>query len=189
MLPRTWSAAVHSLAYVLYTSGSTGLPKGVEIQHSAVVNFLLSMQREPGFTAAFDSLLAVTTLSFDIAALELYLPLISGGRLIVATRDDVRDPTRLITLVAETKCTVLQATPAAWRGLVDAGWTGSRTLMALCGGEALPRDLAAQLLPLCAELWNLYGPTETTISGPQFIESLPRIQACPLDAQSPIPKF
>ncbi|MGD1094659.1 MAG: amino acid adenylation domain-containing protein [Bryobacteraceae bacterium] len=151
-----------SLAYVLYTSGSTGLPKGVEIQHSAVVNFLLSMQREPGFTAA-DSLLAVTTLSFDIAALELYLPLITGGRLVVANRDDVRDPGRLMTLLDESPCTVLQATPAAWRGLVDAGWTGSSRLKALCGGEALPRDLAAQLLPRCAELWNLYGPTETTI--------------------------
>ena len=150
------------LAYVLYTSGSTGRPKGVEIPHAAVVNFLLSMQREPGFTAA-DSLLAVTTLSFDIAALELYLPIITGGRLIVASRDATRDPDRLMDLIEESRCTVLQATPVAWRALVDAGWSGSSGLKILCGGEALARDLAQHLLSRCRELWNLYGPTETTI--------------------------
>ena len=150
------------LAYVRYTSGSTGKPKGVEIPHRAMVNLLLAMQREPGFTAA-DSLLAVTTFSFDISELELYLPLISGGRLVIATRDEARDPRRLIDRLRESKCTVLQATPVSWQGLIDAGWKGQRNLRALCGGEALSRDLAEQLLPRVAELWNLYGPTETTV--------------------------
>ena len=150
------------LAYVRYTSGSTGKPKGVEIHHGAMVNLLLAMQREPGFTAA-DSLLAVTTLSFDISELEIYLPLISGGRLAIASRDDARDPQRLIDRLRESKCTVLQATPVSWQGLIEAGWKGQSDLRAFCGGEALSRDLAEQLLPRVAELWNLYGPTETTV--------------------------
>ncbi len=150
------------LAYVLYTSGSTGKPKGVEIPHAAIVNFLLSMQREPGFTAN-DALLAVTTLSFDIAGLELYLPLITGGRVVIAGREDVVDPLRLVELMRESGCTVMQATPTTWGALVSAGWTGSPGLKALCGGEALSRDLAEALLTRCGELWNLYGPTETTV--------------------------
>jgi amino acid adenylation domain-containing protein len=152
----------HDLSYVLYTSGSTGRPKGVEIAHSALANFLQSMQREPGFTA-HDTLLAVTTLSFDIAGLELYLPLVSGGKLVIASRDDARDPVRLMERMRESRCTVMQATPATWRALIDAGWTGLRQLRILCGGESLPPDLAKDLLARCAELWNVYGPTETTI--------------------------
>ena len=151
-----------SLAYVLYTSGSTGKPKGVEISHSALVNFLLSMRREPGFTDV-DTILAVTTLSFDIAALELYLPLITGGKLVIASREDSSDPARLLERMRDSQCTVMQATPATWRALVDAGWKGSANLKVLCGGESLPRDLAKELLPRCAELWNMYGPTETTV--------------------------
>ena len=150
------------LAYVLYTSGSTGKPKGVEIPQSALVNFLLSMEREPGFKAG-DRLLAVTTLSFDIAGLELYLPLITGGRVIVASREDAYDPVRLMGLMKASGCTVMQATPATWRALVDAGWQGDAKVKVLCGGEALPVDLVEKLLPRCGELWNMYGPTETTI--------------------------
>ncbi|HEY4360943.1 MAG TPA: amino acid adenylation domain-containing protein [Bryobacteraceae bacterium] len=150
------------LAYVLYTSGSTGRPKGVEIQHAAVVNFLESMRREPGFTAA-ETLLAVTTLSFDIAALEIFLPLVCGGRVVIASREDARDPVRLAELFREIQPTVMQATPATWRALLDTDWKGSRDLALLCGGEAMPRDLAQALLPRCASLWNLYGPTETTV--------------------------
>jgi amino acid adenylation domain-containing protein len=152
----------HNLAYVLYTSGSTGKPKGVEIPHSALVNFLLSMKREPGFTAT-DTLLAVTTLSFDIAGLELFLPLVSGGSVVIASRADAIDPARLMERMQKSACTVMQATPATWRALVDAGWRGSANLRLLCGGEALPPDLARELLPRCAELWNMYGPTETTV--------------------------
>jgi amino acid adenylation domain-containing protein len=159
--PRT-EAVQDGLAYVLYTSGSTGKPKGVQITHQNVVNFLFSMQREPGLRAS-DSLLAVTTLSFDIAGLELYLPLITGAKIVLASRAEAADGRRLLDLMQRRKPTVMQATPATWRMLIEAGWKGSPKLKILCGGEALPGDLTAQLLPRCAELWNMYGPTETTI--------------------------
>ncbi len=151
-----------SRAYVLYTSGSTGKPKGVEIPHSAIVNFLLSMLRTPGFSAS-DTLLAVTTLSFDIAGLELYLPLICGGKIVIAKSEDAQDPGCLAKLIQDSACTVMQATPATWRALLHRGWRGSAKLKVLCGGEALLPDLAQELLPRCAELWNMYGPTETTV--------------------------
>lgn len=150
------------VAYVLYTSGSTGIPKGVEVPQSAVVNFLRSMQKEPGFCSS-DVLLAVTTLSFDIAVLELFLPLISGGTLVIASRKTVNDPALLIEAMHDSKCTAMQGTPAIWRSLIDAGWPGDRRLKILCGGEALSRSLADRLLLRCRELWNMYGPTETTI--------------------------
>ena len=149
-------------AYVIYTSGSTGKPKGVEILHQNVVNFLASMQREPGFKAE-DVLLAVTTLSFDIAGLELHLPLTVGGRIVIASREEAADGAALTQLLNEHEVTVMQATPATWRLLIDSGWHGDSKLKVLCGGEALPRELAERLLPLCGELWNMYGPTETTI--------------------------
>ena len=152
----------HNRAYVLYTSGSTGKPKGVEIPHSAIVNFLLSMQQQPGFRAT-DAMLAVTTLSFDIAGLELYLPLITGGKVIIASREDTHDPLHLMKLLRESGSTMMQATPATWRSLIGAGWEGSANLKVLCGGEALPTDLAEALLARCGELWNMYGPTETTV--------------------------
>jgi amino acid adenylation domain-containing protein len=148
--------------YTIYTSGSTGQPKGVMIPHGAVVNFLASMAREPGLRAA-DSLLAVTTLSFDIAVLELFLPLTVGARVVLAQRSDVADPQRLVALLERESITVMQATPAMWRMLLAAGWKGRDTLTILCGGEALPRDLARELRPRCAALWNMYGPTETTV--------------------------
>jgi len=151
-----------NLAYVLYTSGSTGKPKGVGIPHSAIVNFLLSMQRTPGFSAT-DTVLAVTTLSFDIAGLELYLPLVSGGRIVIASREDTNDFGQLLERIHDSGCTVMQATPATWRALIHAGWSGSANLKIFCGGETLPRDLAKELLPRCAQLWNMYGPTETTV--------------------------
>jgi amino acid adenylation domain-containing protein len=152
----------NNLAYVLYTSGSTGKPKGVAIAHAAIVNFVLSMKEEPGFTEA-DTLLAVTTLSFDIAGLELYLPLITGGKVVIASREDAHDPARLQERINESQCSVMQATPATWRALIHSGWRGSANLKILCGGEALPRDLANELVARCGELWNMYGPTETTV--------------------------
>jgi amino acid adenylation domain-containing protein len=151
-----------SLAYVLYTSGSTGRPKGVQIRQRSLVNLLSSMRQEPGLMAS-DTLLAVTTLAFDIAALELFLPLTTGARVVMAAREVATDGRRLARLIEESGATVLQATPATWRMLLESRWKGNAKLKALCGGEALARDLADRLLPLCAELWNLYGPTETTI--------------------------
>jgi amino acid adenylation domain-containing protein len=156
------SVAPEDVAYVIYTSGSTGRPKGVQVEHRNVVSFLRAMQREPGLVEA-DVLLAVTTLSFDIAGLELWLPLSVGATIILASKGDVLDGTRLIDLVDRHKATVMQATPSTWRLLLDAGWRGKSDLRALCGGEAMPIDLAAALVNKIAKLWNMYGPTETTI--------------------------
>ena len=151
-----------NLAYTIYTSGSTGKPKGVNISQRALVNFLVAMREVPGFIAQ-DTLLAVTTLSFDIAGLELYLPLLTGGRVVVASREVAVDGNRLLQALSEFLPTVMQATPATWRMLIENGWAGARGLKILCGGEAMPRELASQLLERSAELWNMYGPTETTI--------------------------
>jgi amino acid adenylation domain-containing protein len=150
------------LAYAIFTSGSTGRPKGVLVQHRALSNLLASMEREPGLSEG-DVLLAVTTLAFDIAGLELLLPLVAGGRVVLASRDEAADPTALRALLEDAGITVLQATPATWRMLVDSGWGGKAGLRALCGGEPLPVELARALKERCAELWNVYGPTETTI--------------------------
>jgi amino acid adenylation domain-containing protein len=150
------------LAYVIYTSGSTGRPKGVEVEHRNVVNFLRCMMREPGF-GRDDVLLAVTTPSFDIAGLELILPLVCGARTVIASRADVLDGEQLVRLLAETGATVMQATPATWRLMLDAGWAGTPNLRVLCGGEAMPRELARDLLSCADVIWNMYGPTETTI--------------------------
>ncbi|MCC7358230.1 MAG: amino acid adenylation domain-containing protein [Anaerolineales bacterium] len=149
-------------AYVIYTSGSTGRPKGVQIPQRALVNFLLSMQEAPGL-AAGDRLLAVTTLSFDIAGLELYLPLSVGAQVVIAERELASDGERLLDVVGTQGITHMQATPATWRLMLAAGWQAPLPLKALCGGEAMPRGLAEALLPRVSELWNLYGPTETTI--------------------------
>ncbi len=155
-------ATSDNLAYVIYTSGSTGRPKGVQVLHHALVNFLLSMHQQPGLTAE-DTLLAVTTLSFDIAALELFLPLIVGARLVIASQDVVANGAALAETLARSQVTVMQATPITWRILLAAGWQGDQHLKILCGGEALPLELAQQLLPKAASFWNMYGPTETTI--------------------------
>ena len=157
------------LAYVIYTSGSTGRPKGVMLEHRSVVNFLVSMQREPGI-GANDRFVSVTTLSFDIAGLELHGPLTCGGTVVLASRATALDGPALAALLRQHDATLLQATPTTWRLLLESGWQGHSSsrgaaggLKMLCGGEALPRDLAEHLLALPGELWNLYGPTETTI--------------------------
>jgi amino acid adenylation domain-containing protein len=160
--PAPSGAGADDLAYVIYTSGSTGRPKGVEVTNRALVNFLTAMSERPGLGPT-DVLVAVTTLSFDIAGLELWLPLVTGARVAVASREQATDPRRLTALVEEAGATVLQATPATWRMVVDAGWPGRPGLKALCGGEALPAVLADRLLDRGVELWNLYGPTEATI--------------------------
>ncbi|WP_224771017.1 non-ribosomal peptide synthetase [Pseudomonas sp. FEN] len=159
--PRVGMRPEH-LAYVIYTSGSTGQPKGVQVAHRGLSNFLLSMGREPGLSAQ-DRLLAVTTICFDIAALELYLPLVNGACVVLASREAAMDGMQLQRLLDEQRITLMQATPATWHMLVSSGWTGNRELRILCGGEALPRSLARELLSRGRELWNLYGPTEATI--------------------------
>ena len=149
-------------SYVIYTSGSTGKPKGVVVPHRAVVNFLTSMAREPGLTAG-DLLVAVTTLCFDIAALELLLPLTLGAKIVIATHDESMDGPALRSLLERHRATVMQATPVTWQLLLEAGWRPGSGFKALVGGEALPKNLADQLIAPGVELWNMYGPTETTV--------------------------
>lgn len=151
-----------SLAYVIYTSGSTGAPKGVEITHGAVVNFLQSMRSVPGL-GEDDVLCAVTTVAFDIAVLELFLPLSVGAAVAIAAPAETADGTALLARMRKAGVTVMQATPATWRLLLEAGFESRAGLKMLCGGEKWPRELADQLLSAGGELWNLYGPTETTV--------------------------
>ncbi|MET9831646.1 amino acid adenylation domain-containing protein [Streptomyces sp. NPDC006385] len=155
-------ATADAPAYVIYTSGSTGRPKGVRVGHRALTNLLCAMAREPGFGPT-DTLLAVTTACFDIAALELFLPLVTGGRVRVAPARVAADGFALRELAERTRPTVMQATPVTWRMLIGAGWRGSPELTVLCGGEALPGDLADALVARTRRVWNVYGPTETTI--------------------------
>ena len=151
------------LAYVIYTSGSTGEPKGVCVRQRALVNLLWSMRDLVGIEAG-DRLLAVTSVSFDIAALELYLPLLCGATVVLATRDMTTNSRTLRDAIAGHGISIMQATPALWRMMLQGGWRGGCIpLVALCGGEALTRELADQLLPHVATLWNVYGPTETTV--------------------------
>lgn len=148
-------------AYLIFTSGSTGLPKGIAITHRNVVNFLQSMKQQPGIRST-DKLLAVTPISFDISVLELFLPLLSGACLVLAAQNK-RDGFSLCQRLDQGDITLMQATPAGWQSILDAGWNGNPQLTALAGGEALPASLAAALNEKTAALWNMYGPTETTV--------------------------
>ena len=150
------------LAYIMYTSGSSGMPKGTMITHRNLVNLLFSIKKTPGISPS-DRLLAVTTISFDMAALEIYLPLVSGAELRIAEAETIRDGRALTQALAYHKITIMQATPATWKMMIDGGWRKALNLKIFCGGEALSRDLANKLIPLCTELWNMYGPTETTV--------------------------
>lgn len=150
------------LAYVMYTSGSTGKPKGVEIPHRALGNFMSSMEKVIPWTQD-DSLLAVTTISFDIAGLEIYLPLTTGAHLVLASQELAMDGMRLGEELTRSNITTIQATPATWRMLLSVGWKGRLGLKVLCGGERMPQDLAHNLLDRGCHVWNMYGPTETTI--------------------------
>ncbi len=154
--------APEDIAYVIYTSGSTGKPKGVQVPHRALTNFLSAMSRALDFSAS-THLVAVTTICFDIAGLELFLPLLCGGKVEILVEDVCRDGLELKQAIDAADATVMQATPATWQMLISAGWQGKRGFTALCGGEALSRALADALLERVDGLWNLYGPTETTI--------------------------
>jgi len=177
MIPKRNKATLRS-AYVIYTSGSTGRPKGVQIAHEALTNFLLSMSDSPGI-GEHDALLAVTTVCFDISGLELYAPLINGGRLVLADTTTAKDAHRLAELIEIEHVTVMQATPVTWKLLFAIGWKGHPSLKVLCGGEAFPRDLALRLVDVVDSVWNMYGPTETTIWSAcrrldrDFLETLP----------------
>jgi amino acid adenylation domain-containing protein len=149
-------------AYVIFTSGSTGKPKGVEITHKGLTNFLCSMEKYPGFTKD-DQILALTTICFDIAGLELYLPLIAGGQVEILPTEIARDGFQLKEKIENGTATVVQATPATWEMLLEAGWNRKSPIKVLCGGEALSTELAQKIVDRSSEVWNVYGPTETTI--------------------------
>lgn len=188
----------HHLAYLIYTSGSTGKPKGVQIEHRSAVNLLNSIRKQPGLTSQ-DIVLSVTTLSFDIVVSEIFLPLSVGARLMLVSRDVAADGRQLLQVLTDSGATFLQPTPATWRLLLAAGWQGTPHLNMISTGEPLPRDLANQLLPKGKSLWNLYGPTETTIwstgwqvqagDGPVYIgRPLDNTQLYVLDAHlQPVP--
>jgi len=152
----------NTIAYLIYTSGSTGKPKGVQLEHFSFVNFICSMAKQPGITSA-DVILAVTTISFDIAGLEMFLPILNGASIFVASQETSMNPDLLIQRIEDSKATILQATPVTFRMLNSAEWVGSKRLKILCGGEAMPKELAYDLISKCGELWNMYGPTETTV--------------------------
>jgi len=154
--------ASENLAYVIFTSGSTGRPKGVEIEHRSLVNLLNSVKVEPGFSET-DTMLAVATISFDISVVELFLPLICGGKLVVAPRETTADGMKLLALLESSEATFMLPTPISWRMLLESGWKGSDRLTSISTGEPLPQELASKLLPKGKSLWNFYGPTETTI--------------------------
>ncbi|MBK6695868.1 MAG: amino acid adenylation domain-containing protein [Myxococcales bacterium] len=174
-LPKGQSTvATDEAAYVIYTSGSTGVPKGVVVPHRALVSFLMSMAKKPGI-APSDTLVAVTTLSFDIAGLELFLPHVVGAKVVVASADVAQNGRKLRDLLESSGATIMQATPATWRALIAAGWRGAKPFKVLCGGEAFPADLLAPLFERASAIWNMYGPTETTIWS----------TCAPLDASDP----
>jgi amino acid adenylation domain-containing protein len=156
------SATPDSLAYVIYTSGSTGKPKGVQIPNRCVVNLLASVAREPGMTGK-DVVLAVTTLSFDIAVAEVILPLTVGARIVLVSRSTATDGAKLASVVDSRGVTFVNATPSTWRLLLDAGWRGRPEVTGICTGEAMPKELGEALLARVGRLWNGYGPTETTV--------------------------
>jgi len=151
-----------ALAYIIYTSGTTGKPKGVKIHHRAVVNFINSMSKIPGMTDK-DTLLAVVSLSFDISGFELFVSLSNGATIVMAENQDIINGEALISMIDQHDVTIIQATPTFWSLLLSSGWSGKRNLRALCGGEKLTSNLVHQLFPKVKELWNMYGPTETTI--------------------------
>lgn len=150
------------LAYCIYTSGSTGLPKGVEISQRSMLNFLQAMAAEPGINAN-DRLLAVTPVSFDISVLEIFLPLLNGATLVMLDTGQNRDGQCIAQKLDEHQISIMQATPAGWRLLLESGWHGRANLTMLTGGEALPKVLAQRLLEKGKTLWNMYGPTEATV--------------------------
>ncbi|MBP0903704.1 amino acid adenylation domain-containing protein [Mariniflexile gromovii] len=152
----------NDLAYILYTSGSTGKPKGVPISHKNLVNFLFSISKEPGITEN-DKLLAITTISFDIAGLELFLPLLNGACIIMVDAETARNGELLHDILKTKKISIVQATPTTWKMLLESKWEQPLPITALCGGEALTSELAQKILSKCKKLWNMYGPTETTI--------------------------
>lgn len=155
-------AQPHELAYVIFTSGSTGKPKGVALEHAGVASFLEAMRRLLDVSAE-DRLLAITTVSFDISVLEIFLPLVSGAAVVLATEADGQDPEALRSILEGGQVSLFQATPATYRMLAESDWQPCPDVTALCGGEALPQDLAEIICKRVRKAYNVYGPTECTV--------------------------
>ena len=149
-------------AYLIYTSGSTGKPKGVQISHRALTNLLWAMRSQPGILST-DTVVSVTTISFDMVVPDLFLPLIVGAKLVIAKEETVADGAALLRLLQQQRVTWMQATPVTWQLLLEAGWRGDPAIKVMCGGEAMTRQLAESLLACGLQVWNMYGPTETTV--------------------------
>ncbi len=150
------------IAYILYTSGTTGMPKGTKITHQNFANFAISMIEKPGIQFS-DRILAITTISFDISYLELVVPLIAGAEIVIANAEDAKDGRVLLEMLENENISILQATPSRWQMLLDCGWSKKYNLKIFTGGEALTKELAGKLLERTSEIWNMYAPTETTI--------------------------
>ncbi len=149
-------------AYVIYTSGTTGQPKGVAIEHRSLINILTSIAKTIEFQAT-DCVLAVTTIAFDISTLEIFMPLIFGGRIVLADQEDLLNTQKLIALIENNNVTIAQATPSLWQLIAQDLKSHRLNIKVLCGGEALPSSLARDLLHCSNRVWNVYGPTETTV--------------------------
>ncbi|MBD9653176.1 AMP-binding protein, partial [Ensifer sp. ENS09] len=158
----------HHLAYVIYTSGSTGVPKGVMVEHRCVVNTLTSLSKTLNINNK-NRFLSITTTAFDIAILEIYCPIINGAQLAIASRVDVITPEAILDIITSLGVDVVQATPATWRTLIQEKQHALDKVTALCGGEALSRGQSFELVDAVKSLWNLYGPTETTIWSSSFL--------------------
>jgi amino acid adenylation domain-containing protein len=153
---------LNNTVYVIYTSGSTGQPKGVQVSHGSLTNLALVMNEKFNLSN-IDKLLAVTSWSFDVAASEIFAPLVAGATIYLADEKEVKDGLLLKNILQAKNITMMQATPSTWRMLLASGWVGNKNLRVNCGGEAFPLDLAQTLIPTCREVWNMYGPTETTV--------------------------
>ncbi|WP_116772100.1 non-ribosomal peptide synthetase [Maribacter litoralis] len=160
--PVNTKISINQIAYILYTSGSTGKPKGVTVTHKNLVNLLYSILEKPGVQNT-DKVISITSISFDIAGFELYASLLKGAQLILTDEETSKDPRLLLEVLETEEITLMEATPATWQMLIDVGWKNHLPLKAFCTGEALPMALAKNILSKVNELWNLYGPTETTI--------------------------
>jgi amino acid adenylation domain-containing protein len=151
------------VAYVMQTSGSTGRPKGVRVLHGGLANLVRTMADRPGI-GPDDVFLSITTMAFDVGQSELLCPLTVGATVVLGPTGVGADPTTLLELMDAVRPTIMFASPATWRLVVDAGWPGgAHAPRIMVGGEALPPDVARDLVERAPEVWNIYGPAETTV--------------------------
>lgn len=162
----------YETAYILYTSGTTGKPKGVEIGHKSLENLIFSMKNKIDF-GKDDTLLAITPLSFDLSVPDVYLPLVFGGAFVLANIGTRFNPNQIVHSIVHFNISIMQATPTTWQMLIESGWKDESKIKVICGGEALSTNLAKKLKAISSNIWNFYGPTETTVWSTYYkIESI-----------------